>query len=66
MVKFTCRRCGAAHIAPLEEHDKDRESYGYLYTLKPPKGWGELPYNVLLCPKCTDAYKKFMNNEEAK
>lgn len=66
MVKFTCTRCGLNLIAPLKEHDTDPESYGYLHHLKPSKGWGEIPYNVLLCPECIQAFQDFMNNKEAK
>lgn len=60
MVKFTCKRCGREHTAPLEEHDKDPESYGYLRNLKSPQGWAEIPYNILLCPQCTAEYRAFM------
>ena len=64
MVKFTCQRCGKEHTGRLEDHDKDPESYGYLRSLKPPKGWIEIPYHTLLCPECSRAFVSFMRNEK--
>lgn len=63
MVKFTCRRCGKEHTVPLEEHDKDPESYGYLRSLTPPPGWADLLHGPLLCSQCFAEYNAFMRHK---
>lgn len=67
MVRFTCARCGREQIDELEAHkDDDRESYGRLYYIKPPKGWGNLHiHGPLLCDACMRAYEAFINNSKA-
>lgn len=65
LVKFTCRRCGAEQIDELEAHkDDDHESYGYLQSIKPPKGWEDLMHGPLLCPECVSAFVEFMSNKK--
>lgn len=64
MVKFTCSRCGAEHIDPLELHrNDDDQSYGYLHRIKPPNGWKDLLHGPLLCANCYQKYLKFMEGK---
>ena len=61
MVEFTCKRCGDKALRPLKDQDTDKEAYGFLHRIKPPKGWQELLHGPLLCRECMEAYKRFMN-----
>lgn len=64
MVEFTCRRCGMTLIRPLQECDKDPESYGYLFRLEPPSGWEDVSGLGLLCKDCVAALVNFMQPEK--
>jgi hypothetical protein len=60
MAEFSCCRCGVALIRPLEECDKDPESYGYLKRLEPPQGWEDINYLGLFCTACVKDLADFM------
>ena len=66
LVEFKCRRCETTAIRPLEECVKECvDGYRDLYDLHPPEGWERGGfYYPMFCPKCKEAYERFMNNEE--
>lgn len=65
LVEFKCRRCEITATKSLEEcMNEAAEYYRDLYDLKPPKEWTDGGfYYPVFCPKCTRAYKDFMNNK---
>jgi hypothetical protein len=64
MAEFTCRRCGATSTRPLQECDKDPESYGYLHRLEAPQGWEDVDGIGLLCKDCMAALMNFLQMKE--
>lgn len=66
LVEFKCYRCETTVTRPLEAcMQEQKECHQDLYDLAPPKDWRDGGfYYPTFCPKCAEAYKKFMNNEE--
>lgn len=65
LVEFTCARCKTTVVRPLEDCIEEvAECYRDLYDLQPPVGWEDGGfYYKLFCPKCKEAYKRFMSGE---
>lgn len=65
LVEFRCYRCKTTATRPFEECIGEIECYQNLYDLRPPKEWKHGGfYYPMFCPKCKEAYDRFMNNEE--
>ena len=63
MVEFKCRRCQITAIRPLKQC-LDEVEYNFLTDLRPPSDWENGGfYYPLFCPKCSAAYKRFMDME---
>lgn len=62
LVEFKCRRCKAVAVRPLVDCLADEHtSASHLYDLSPPKEWRDGGfYYPMFCPKCAEAYDRFM------
>jgi len=60
MVQYTCQRCRGKVVLPYDKV-MHGEHYGYLRNSDLPDGWQPVGYNSILCARCYEEYKAFMN-----
>ena len=64
MVEFTCYRCKATAIRPLEKCISEVD-YNCLSDLRPPRDWKNGGfYHPTFCPECAEKYDRFMRGKD--
>jgi len=59
VVRYTCKRCGKQHVLPYDI--AVHENASYLSQTRLPNGWQEVGHLQLICCKCAESFKEFMN-----